>query len=424
MKIFLFLLSFSSFLFSQDSIKFDDFFLNKSLRIDYYHTGDKTNDLYSIDELKEEPYWAGSRTNLIDNFNYGNYKVTILDDSSGKEIFTKTYSTLFHEWQTTDEAKATTKTFSETVVIPYPKNKITAVFYSRDRNNIFHKKFTYKIDPTNYFIKMENDHQFDTLRIQYSGNSSLKIDIAFIPEGYTEAEMESFEEDCRRFTESLFSVSPFKENKNKFNVWAVLAPSEESGSDVPATDQWKKTLLNSSFYTFDEERYIMTSDNKTVRDVAANVPYDQIYILANTDIYGGGAIYNHYSLSGAKNKYSAKVVVHEFGHAFASLADEYSEKDSKYIDFYNLKVEPTDPNLTTLVDFDSKWKDLVEESTPIPTPDIKKYEDKIGAFEGGGYLEKGLYRPAHNCVMRSLSTDEFCEVCKRAIREVINFYSK
>jgi hypothetical protein len=421
-KIFLIFILFSSFAFAQ--IKFDDYFYNKTLRIDYYHTGNFDTAYYSIDQLREEPYWGGTKTNLTNNYDYGHYKVEVFDSASGKEIYSTSYNTLFQEWRTTDESKQTAKTFSETVTMPYPKNNIVMEFFSRDKNNVFQKKFIYNINPHNYFISTERHDEFPSYKVLYNGNPSSKVDIVLIPDGYTKDQIDDFKNDCKKFVDDFFQYSPFKENKDKFNIWAVLAPSEESGSDIPTDHVWKRTLLNTSFYTFDEERYLMTKDNKTLRNVAANVPYDEIYILVNTDKYGGGAIFNFYSCSASKNVSSSKIYVHEFGHNFAGLADEYSEKGSPYQFMYNLKVEPIEPNITTLVDFSSKWKNMVKPSTPIPTPDNSDYKNIVGAFEGGGYLEKGIYRPMENCIMRSLSADKFCDVCDSTIQKFIDFYTK
>ncbi len=418
--IFLFVF-FSSLLFAQ--LKFDDYFENKALRIDYYHTGDSANDYYSVDELKEEPYWGGSHINLVDKFNYGSYKAEVFDDSSNIEIYTRTYSTLFHEWQKTEEARRTTRTFSETFVMPFPKKKVRIEFFTRDWYNNFVKKFTYKIDPNDYLINRERTNEYKSFKVLYSGEPAKKIDIVIIPEGYTKDDMDKFKNDCKKVSGYLFNTTPFKENKDKFNIWGIEAPSEEEGTDIPADHIWKKTLLNTSFYTLNLKRYLMTTDNKKVRDVASNAPYDRIYILVNTSDYGGGAIYNYYSVCVSDNAYSEYIFVHEFGHGFAYLADEYSEKNSPYINFYNFKVEPTEPNLTTLVDFKSKWKDLVKKSTPIPTPATSEYRKVVGAFEGGGYVEKGIYRSMEDCEMRSISINNFCVVCKRAIQEMIDFYS-
>jgi hypothetical protein len=422
MKAFILILFFSSVIYCQ--VNFDDYFVNKTLRLDYFHTGDKEHDSWSFDELKEEPLWGGSHVNLIDKFNIGAYKVVLLDDSTNNEIYTHTYSTLFHEWQTTDEAQATTKTFSETVTFPFPRHKVRAEFYGRDRKNNYVHKFEYKIDPESYFIKKERNLEYPSFKVYYSGDPAVKVDIVILPEGYTKDEMEMFKKDCKKFADYLFKSSPYTENKDKFNIWGVEAPSQESGTDVPAEHIWKKTILNSSFYTFDLDRYCMTSDNKAVRDLAANAPYDQIYILVNSEKYGGGSIYNHYSVCVHKNLFEEYIFTHEFGHGFASLADEYYTSDVAYKDFYDLSVEPTDPNITTLVNFESKWKNLVDKDTPIPTPSTPEYKDKVGAFEGGGYVDKGIYRPKQDCTMKSISVNNFCPVCKRAIEDMIEFYTK
>jgi len=422
MRIIFIIFLLSSSIISQ--VKFDEFFYDKTLRMDYYHTGNNEEDSYSFDELIEEPFWGGSKVNLIDIFNYGKYKVEVKDENSGVLIYSRTYSTLFSEWQTTDEAKQTIKSFSETVVFPYPKEPVIVELYSRNEKNELNKKFQYKIDPENYFIKTERSKKYKSFKIFNSGEPSNKVDIVFIPDGYTVDEMDKFKEDGIRFTDYLFDSSPFKQNKDKFNIWGIEAPSEDSGPDIPAEDVWKNTVVNSTFYTFDLERYLMTRANKELRNIASYAPYDQIYILVNSKKYGGGSIYNHYSVSVSDNQNSEFIFVHEFGHGFASLGDEYSTSDVAYSEFYSTDVEPLDPNLTTLVDFDSKWKDMVEEGTPIPTPETPEYADKIGAFEGGGYVKKGVYRPSLDCTMKSISIDNLCPVCKRAIKQMIDFYTE
>ncbi|MDH7604621.1 MAG: M64 family metallopeptidase, partial [Melioribacter sp.] len=293
----------------------------------------------------------------------------------------------------------------------------------RNKKNIFEKKFEYVINPDNYFIIKEKLKPYKNFKVHYSGEPTKKLDIVFIPEGYTESEMEKFKNDCKRFTDYLFEYSPFLENKDKINIWGVEAPSVQSGTDIPGKEIWISTLLNSRFYTFDSERYLMTSDYFSVRDVAANAPYDQIFILVNTSKYGGGGIYNFYNITASDNERSKQIFIHEFGHGLAGLGDEYGD-DNTYQEFYPLDVEPWEPNLTTLINFESKWKDLIEPNVPIPTPNNEKYKNKIGVFEGGGYVSKGVYRPSINSIMNSFSSNEFNEVCKRVIQNIINFYSE
>ena len=422
MKIFLSLFVFIAVSYPQN--KFEDFFLNKTLRIDYFHSGNFETEYYSLDELIEEPFWGGSKVNLLDRFDYGKYKLIVYDSASNEVIYSRTYSSLFSEWQTTVETKSNSRTFTETMVIPYPIKNVRVEFFSRDRNNEFIKKFEIAINPQDYFIKRERAMEFSSFQVFNSGESSNKIDIVFLPDGYTEVEMIKFKEDCRKFVGYFFQHSPFKENADKFNFWGVEAPSDESGTDFPSKGIWTKTKFSTNFSTFGTERYLMTTDNKTVRHAASNVPYDQIYILVNTKEYGGGAIYNYFSVCMSDNRFENEVFIHEFGHGFTSLADEYVTDDVSYQNFYNLNVEPTDPNLTTLVNFSTKWKNLVEDDTPVPTPETEDFKNKVGAFEGGGYVQKGIYRPTFNCIMRALNAKEFCPVCKKAIQEMIDFYSE
>lgn len=426
-KIFLFLL-FTNIIFSQVitdvKINFADYFENKTLRIDYSHTGDKDNDEYYLEELIEEPFWGGSHKNLIDTFNYGKYQVVVKDDSSNQIIYSRFYSTLFSEWQTTEEAKHTKKSFPESVIIPYPKNKVIVEFYSRQKDNSLLKKFEINVEPNNYFISKERKKNYPSFEVLKSGDPAVKVDLVIIPEGYTKEQMELFKSDCKKFTNYLFNASPYKENKDKFNIWGVEAPSADSGSDIPAENIWKNTLLNTNYYTFDTERYLMTADYQSVRDVASNAPYDQIYILVNSNKYGGGSIYNFYNVGVNRNPREEYVFVHEFGHGFAFLADEYYDSETSYQDFYPLNVEPLEPNLTTLINFDKKWKYMIDKDTPIPTPVDEKYFNKVGAFEGGGYVAKGVYRPMYDCSMRSASVNNFCPVCKDAIIKMIKFYSE
>lgn len=405
-------------------VNFDEFFHDKTLRLDYFHSCDSEKEFFTFDELIEEPFWGGSKKNLIDKFDYGKYKVVVYDKTSELPIYSRTYSTLFGEWQTTEEADRVMKSFSETVVFPYPKKEVRIELLSRDEENRLVKKFTMEINPENYFIIEERKEKYPNFKIHHSGDPSVKVDIVLIPEGYTENEMDKFKQDAKKFSDYLFNSRPFKENKEKFNIWGIEAPSKETGTDIPAENIWKNTLVDSRFYTFDLERYLMTTDNKSLRNVASNAPYDQIYILVNSSKYGGGSIYNHYSVCVSDNLYEEYVFVHEFGHGFAFLADEYYTSDVAYEGFYPMDIEPLEPNLTTLVNFETKWKSLVDEDIPIPTPVKSEYENKVGVYEGGGYMAKGIYRPMQECTMKSIVVDKFCKVCLNSIEEMIEFYTE
>lgn len=403
---------------------FDKWFFNKTLRVDYYHTGTADGEMYSIDQLKSEPFWGGSQTALIDTLNYGAYYFKAFDVLTNTLIYSQGYCTLFDEWQFTAEAKQTTRTFTETVVMPFPKNDVRLEFYSRNNLGVIEKKFEYTVDVNSPFISYELPGAYPVYDAHISGDPANKVDIVILPEGYTAAEMNKFKADCDKFTAGLFTFEPFTQNRDKFNIRAVLAPSAESGTDNPRDKTWKNTILNSSFYTFDSERYLMTSDNRSVRNLAAHVPYDQIYILVNSPKYGGGAIYNYYNTSVNSNASSAKIFVHEFGHGFAALADEYDDLSTSINDMYPLNLEPWEPNITTLVNFGSKWKGMLAADTPVPTPLENRTAMQLGVYEGAGYVAKGVYRPTPDCLMRTFKGNKFCPVCATAIQKMIDLYTK
>jgi len=421
-KIFLpFLLLIASL---QVSASFDEWFINKTLRIDYYHTGNSQEEIYSIDQVKSEPFWGGSHTALTDTLNFGEYYVKAFDVLSNKLIFSHGYCALFDEWQFTGEARHTMRTFTETVVMPFPRKDVRMEFFSRNFMGVYEKKFEYTVEVKNYFISDEKQMAYPVYNTLISGDPATKIDIVILPEGYTADEMDRFKADCDKFTTQLFTFEPYTRNRDKFNIRAVLAPSTESGTDIPGDRVWKNTIMSSSFYTFDSERYLMTTDNKTVRNLAANAPYDQIYILVNTSKYGGGSIYNYYSTSVNSNASSAKIFVHEFGHGFAGLADEYDDGSTSFNGMYPLNLEPWEPNITTLVKFESKWKGMLPANTPVPTPYENSSIMPLGVYEGGGYVAKGLYRPSPDCLMRTFKGDKFCPVCSAAIQKMLDFYTK
>ncbi|PID89601.1 MAG: peptidase M64 [Bacteroidia bacterium] len=424
-KLFLIILYIAAFASKIDAqVDFQHFFENKTMRLDFTQSGDASKAFFSLEQIKEEPFWGGSHKNLIDKFMYGDYMFYVYDSLSSKLIYSRGFSTIFREWQDTDEAKRIKRSFYNSIVFPYPKNPIKLVIQSCNKSNMYSTEFEMYINPKDYNIIKDCSYDFPTEKILDSGNPAEKLDIVILPEGYTQKEMKKFQKDAQRYLKYFFEVEPFKSNKDKVNFWIVKAISKESGTDIPGKNIWKNTILNSHFYTFYTERYLTTQDIRTVRDIASLVPYDQIYILVNTEKYGGGGVYNYYNLCASDNAYSPQVFTHEFGHAFAALGDEYAYSEDDAEKFYDLGVEPNAPNLTTLANFEKKWKDLVDKDTPIPTPEDKRYKDKVGAFEGGGYVKKGIYRPVMDCKMRSNKTDEFCPVCRRVLLEMLLFYSE
>jgi hypothetical protein len=425
-----FFLIFSQLVFSQDFNQkndtaanlFDEFFIPKTLRVDYFLAGDNKEQTIYLNEMKQEPNWGGPHKNLVDPFTYGSYRYQAFDSLTGKLIFSRGFSTLFQEWKGTAEAGKVKKAFAQTAIMPFPKNTIRFVISERAfTDGRFYNRFEIFINPKDYFINQEKPHPYPWIKFRNSGDPAQKVDVAFIAEGYTEEEMSDFLADAQRITDYFLNTSPYSEFRNRFNFYAILSPSNESGVDIPGKNLYSNTNMNSSFYTFDMDRYMTSFDTRSIYDIAANVPYDAIMILVNSNLYGGGGFFNHYAEVTSDNLWSKVVMVHEFGHSFAGLADEYVGNVS-YSDSYNLKVEPWEPNITTNVDFSSKWKNMVSSGTPVPTPRTEEYQGSVGMFEGGGYMEKGIYSPFENCRMKANDAPAFCPVCQQAIRRMILFY--
>lgn len=401
---------------------FDKYFEPKSMRVDFALSGDAQSQAAAIEQIREEPVWGGPVKNLIDPFGYGGYFVNVYDKEKGELIYSRGFNTLFEEWRTTEQAKQESQSWNNSISIPYPKRAVTFELTARDRSDMqFHPLMKVDIDPESIFIDRRKLHANQVTEIQKKGNPSEKVDLVFVAEGYTEAEQDKFVADARRFTEALFQTEPYTSHREQFNIWAVSVVSEESGTSVSGKGIYKNTAMKTGYYTFGVDRYLTTSDMKPIRDAVWNVPCDAIFLLINAETYGGGGMYNLYACGTADNARTATVFTHEFGHSFAGLGDEYFSSEVAYSDFYNLKYEPWEPNITTLVDFDKKWKDLLPAGTPIPTPVNDTYKDKLGVFEGGGYVSKGIYRPMDRCMMRDLAP--FCPVCSRAIVKMIDYFS-
>ena len=402
---------------------FSDHFLDKTLRIDYIFTGNVKQQAIVLDELSELPTWAGRRHHLSELPLEGNGQITIKDLSTKQCIYKTSFSSLFQEWLSTDEAKETTKGFENSFLLPYPKQPVEVEIMLLNPRKEVMSSFKHIVRPDDILIhKRGTSHITPHRYLLQSGNEKDCIDVAILAEGYTDKEMDIFYQDAEKACESLFSHEPFRSTKNKFNIVAVASPSIDSGVSIPRENTWKHTAVQSHFDTFYSDRYLTTSRVKSIHNALAGIPYEHIIILANTDVYGGGGIYNSYTLTTAHHPMFKPVVVHEFGHSFGGLADEYFYEDDVMTDTYPLNVEPWEQNITTRVDFSSKWKDLLPSDTPVPTPVFQKGKYPVGVYEGGGYSAKGIYRPAFNCRMKTNEHPEFCPVCQRAIRRVIDFY--
>jgi hypothetical protein len=399
---------------------FTKHFKTGRLRFDYAISSDGVNCRVDPFHYYYEPVWGGSKFNLTDTLNYGEMKLEVYDSSSNRLIYSYGYSTLFQEWLTTDIKHDSDRIFIESILMPYPLQTITLKIYNRD--NLLNLKEIY----TTYFnpnaIVLESLNQLsesEVKNLKISGDPSEKVDIVFVSEGYTRQSREKFFQDAEKYSKILFEWDPYKKYSNSFNLYAVYYPSEQEGSDLQQDSLWVNTALNTRFYTFGSERYLTTEDMPKVRNILSGIPYDQICIMVNTDKYGGGGIYNFYTVFSAENSVSEFLFHHEFGHAFAGLADEYYTSQTAYVNMFEKNVEPSEPNITTLTSFDNKWKYMISDTVQIPTPATDNYKNIIGVYEGAGYCEKGIYRSYVDCSMKSKINNAFCPVCKRAIERMI-----
>jgi hypothetical protein len=412
---------------SAGDIEFNDWFAEGCLRVDVYHTGTAESETYALDELIREPHWGGNPRRLLDTTNLGGHILRVYDLETNREIFSRGYCSLFGEWATTDEAiEGFPRTFHETLLMPMPKRPVQVRIDRRDRENIFHNVWDLVVDPSDYHIMTETRFSgFRVRSIENNGSPANKVDIVILADGYDKDEIHKLRDDVKRFMGVFFDTEPFASRRKDFNVRLVESISAESGVDDPRKSVYRDNLLGLTFNTFELDRYMLSMANKTIRDVAAKVPYDIVILLANEEKYGGGGIFNLYATCISDNEHDGYVFTHEFGHAFAGLADEYYSSEVSYNDMYPRGIEPWEPNITALLDPENaKWGDMIDEETPIPTPDDSLHAGIVGCFEGAGYSAKGLYRPSQTCRMFEKGLVDFCPVCRKAIEDMIDFHTR
>ncbi|NOZ02747.1 MAG: peptidase M64 [Deltaproteobacteria bacterium] len=402
---------------------FTDSFVPRGMRLDLIHSGTADSERYSLDQVREEPFWGGRYGRLTDFPDYGKYRVSVYAMPLGRLIYRYGYSSLFGEWQTTAEAASgRVRAIEEAVRFPMPRRQVRVVIASRKKDGRFEDVYSVTIDPGSR--EVDRGRRFDgveVLNLEVNGPPESVVDVLILGDGYTEGESAKFNKDARRFLRVLFQTSPFKEMRQSFAVRAIRAPSAGSGPDEPRRGIFTDTGLSTTFDTFGSARYLTSTRSRDLRDLAALAPYDTLIVMVNTSRYGGGGIFGLYSVFASDNEFDEYIMTHEFGHGFAGLGDEYYSSSVAYSDFYPRGVEPWEPNLTALLkDHPLKWRALVDDSTPIPTPpDRARYGNVVGAFEGAGYSAKGLYRPAMDCKMFSKGNKGFCPVCKAAVEDMI-----
>ena len=404
---------------------------SRTLRVDYIFSGTDRSQEISLDEMSCFDGWAGRTVNMDMVPVRGNGQISLTDAAGGQVLYRQSFSTLFQEWQTTEEATRLRKSFENVFLLPMPSSRAVVKVELYDFRGGVSASLSHVVDPADVLIRKQVPGNVPNEYILESGDPKECIDVAIVAEGYTSDEIETFYEDARKAVDAILSHRPFGEYRDRFNFVAVALTSSESGVSVPGEGDWKDTALKSHFNTFYMDRYLTTLRLKNLHDRLTGIPYEHIIILANTDTYGGGGIYNSYTLTTAHHKAFEPVVVHEFGHSFAGLADEYYY-DDQFVEYYYPDCEPWEQNITTLYDFASKWEDMLPRtvSLPSPTPEIPIWDETgngmnslIGVYEGAGYQSKGVYRPYPDCRMKTNSPKAFCPVCQRAIARIIDFHT-
>ena len=427
---------------------FDDVFDGRNLRLDYVFAGSNTTQDIFFEQAYTTPQWAGRRARLTDMPLRGNGQISLRDHDTGSLLFVHTFSTLFQEWQATEEATRVRKAFQTSYNVPMPRQTVDVTVTLTDFHGKVVAELTHTVNPADILIRplAQNGIPYDYI---CKGGSTVAgtqpdiagcIDLAIVAEGYTREQMGKFYRDCQRVADAIFAHEPFTSLKNRFNIVAVAAESLQGGPSVPHEGRWSSTAVGTHYDTFYTDRYLMTQDIHRLYDLLSGVPFEHIIVLVNSDTYGGGGIYNQLTVSTSDHATFRQVLVHEFGHAFAGLGDEYFY-DDQYETMYPADTEPWEPNLTTLVDFQSKWADMLPKGTAIPTPlskDVPYFRNvrtakereqlnaatqRVGVFEGGGYQSRGVYRPAQECRMKINEVEHFCPVCSRAIVRITDFYT-
>lgn len=400
---------------------FNTFFADSTLRLDLVLSGTPENVSVSLGRLQCKPGWAGRKSNLDSLLLKGAGDIALVSEQ-GDTIYRNSFSSLFSEWL--DLSPKENRAFQHSVTVPMPKEKATATVTLRDKRHNAIASSSFKVDPADILIKQNTRRPVPHTYIHRGTYPGTKISVAILAEGYTETDMPLFIADAKAAARALFSHEPFSEFRERFDIIAVKTPSDTMGVSTPKFSDWRHTAFDSHFSTFYSDRYLTTPSVWAIHDACRGIPAEHFIILANSDEYGGGGIFNAYTLTSSRGTSFDKVVAHEFGHSFGGLADEYFYDGDVMDNTYPLDIEPWEPNITTLTEFESKWKDMLAPDTPLPTPTDSATQYPVGLYEGGGYSFHGIYRPADYCRMRVNNTDAFCPVCQRAIKKMILFYTE
>lgn len=455
-------------------IKFDDYFFDQTLRIDYSHHGNCKVHQIKLRKFTVYKNWWRSNLKLLDQNPLGCFLVELSTVDSGQLIYSRSFNSYFEEFQSTVEARVENlEEFQESVYLPLPKIPVIVTFKFRSNKVEFTTLFSKELNiSSENLVSFVPDAEVQIVKQYLGGGSEDSIDFAVLAEGYTQDEFVKFELALKLLSDAILNAEPYKSKTHHLNIYGIFKASKDSGVTQKHLNLKHETTLKAEYGTLGMERYVLTRENDRVQELASIVPFDQIVILLNSDRYGGGGIYGQYCTLSANPNYLPYLLLHELGHSLGGLADEYYGKSVSYItEEFDSNFEPWSPNISRLVDLANlKWLELVtvdELPTSWPKKEyeslMEEYElkrqpllknldncstkdvgsasrkradqalrqlevehktklselfsnsgllNEIGAFEGAAYHSNSWFRPALNCIMFSREFDPGRPYCK------------
>lgn len=301
--------------------RFDSFFIDKTLRINYIHTGNNEEESFKAKYLYDDGPWYGRTNNLTNPYRLGDYYYELRDVESDEVIYSDGMSTYFSQWQNSKEAKIVKKSFNEAIRVPYPAKDARLVMYKIDSLDVMHQVWEYVINrKAKTLVETTPYYNHRIIRLLDSGEPTKKVDIVILGDGYAAAETSVFDADAMHFYKSLFQYEPYKSRKSDFNIHAIQIVSENGHNRLKTSDG-----------TLGHDRYVLTNDEWPYSELSTQSPYDYIVILLNTDKNCGGSLYNTYITTAIHSQSDDYVINHEMGHLIAGVADEFYLNDTSQI---------------------------------------------------------------------------------------------
>ena len=356
---------------------FDAYFIDKTMRVDYFHSGGLGSEILSLDQVVSDGAWAGSRTRLVDDLNLGKYLFEVIERRTNRVIYSRGFASIYGEWETTPESRAGLSHVSRVAAVSLaetpgpgraeqagPRQQLPRDLVDGRRPGLAFRQPD-RSGPDGRCVAAPRE--WPAL-----GKGRPARDRRGVHRGG------GLQVSRRRAAAGRCAVrgGAVQEPAVGFQRLGSGLAIRGVGRQPPRAAQFRRTPLSAEYNIFDSERYLLTYDNRALRDAASAAPYEFLEILVNEEQYGGGGIFNFQATAAADTGFAEYVFVHEFGHHFAGLADEYYTSDVAYETGAAHHPEPWEANVTALHDpMTLKWGDLVEADTPLPTPwDRKRFE--------------------------------------------------